>query len=189
MVLPFHSLIDDGDQRAILAGLEGGSVCYVVATICANVSIDMTMVNVVCVNVPHSFEEMIQWGGRVSCDGSGGMLVVYASKDLQRIKVEERKLDAYIPSNERRHALTAKQIECHDKIQGKMGKGIMDFFNPHDDKCPQVVVCHYFGDRLNKPLLPLHCCDKCNPEILDDHLPKVNTYQAAPPYFQQKQKF
>ncbi len=62
MVLPFHSLINDGDQRAILAGLESGSVHYMVATICANVRIDMTMVNVVCVNVPHSFEEMIQWG-------------------------------------------------------------------------------------------------------------------------------
>ena len=136
MVLPFHSLIDDGDRRAILAGLESGLVRYVVATICANVGIDMTMANVMCVDVPHSFEEMIQWGGCASCDGSGGMLVVYASKDLQRIKVEEQKLDAYIPSNEHRHALTAKQIECHDKIQGKMGKGVMDFFNPCDDECP-----------------------------------------------------
>src|SRR5260221_10789127 len=90
MVLPFHSLIDNGDWRAILAGLEGGLVCYVVATICVNVGINMTVVNVVCVDVPCSFEEMIQWGGHVSCDGSGGMLVVYASKDLQRIKVEEQ---------------------------------------------------------------------------------------------------
>ena len=35
-----------------------------------------------------------------SCDGSGGMLVIYASKDLKRIKSEERKLDGYVPSNE-----------------------------------------------------------------------------------------
>src|SRR5258708_31328839 len=46
MVLPFHSLIDDGDWRAILAGLESGSVRYVVATNCANGGICMTLVHV-----------------------------------------------------------------------------------------------------------------------------------------------
>ena len=63
LVLPFHSLIDDGDQRAVLAALESGTVCYVIATICVNVRIDMTVTNVVCVDIPCSFEEMIQWGG------------------------------------------------------------------------------------------------------------------------------
>src|SRR5258708_14487807 len=82
MVLLCQSVNDEGDRRAILAGLESGSVRYMVATICVNVRIDMTMANVVCVDVPRSFEEMIQWGGRASRDGSGGMLVVYASKDL-----------------------------------------------------------------------------------------------------------
>ena len=61
MVLPFHLLINDGDQRAVLTALECGSVRYIVATICANVGIDMTVTNVVCVDVPDSFEEMIQW--------------------------------------------------------------------------------------------------------------------------------
>ena len=63
MVQPFHSLIDDGDRRAILAVLEGGSVRYVVATTCANVGIDMTVTTVICVDIPRSFEEMVQWGG------------------------------------------------------------------------------------------------------------------------------
>ena len=89
MVQPFHSLIDDGDRRAILAALEGGSVCYVVTTTCANIGIDMTVTTVICVDIPCSFEEMVQWGGRASRDGSGGMLVVYASKDLKRVSEEE----------------------------------------------------------------------------------------------------
>src|SRR5260370_5453283 len=116
------------------------------------------------------------------------MLVIYVSKDLKRIKVEEQRLDAYIPSNEQRHMLTAKQIECHDKVQGKMARGIMDFFNPSDDECPQVMVCCYFGDTLNKLLPPLPCCDKCNLKILDGHIHKANTYQPIPLYHQPKQK-
>ena len=81
--------------------------------------------------------------------------------------------------------LTAKQIECHDKVQEKLPRGLMDFLNPEDGKCPQVTVCHYFGDALNKPL---HCCDKCNLEILETHLQKVNTYQVTPQYCQPKQR-
>ena len=89
MVQPFHSLIDDGDQRAILAALEEGSVHYIGATTCANVGIDMTVTTIMCVNVPHLFEEMVQWGGQVSHDGSVGMLVVYGSKDLKRVSGDE----------------------------------------------------------------------------------------------------
>src|SRR5258708_10543779 len=51
LVLPFHSLIDDGDRRAVLAALESGSVCYIVATVCANVRIDMVVTNVMCVDI------------------------------------------------------------------------------------------------------------------------------------------
>ena len=137
----------------------------------------MVVMNVVCVNIPHSFEEMIQWGGQASCDGKGGMLVVYVSKDLKRITLEEQKLDEYAPLNQQRHMLMVKQIECHNRLQEKLPRGLMDFFNPDDGKCPQVIVCHYFGDVLNKPL---HCCDKCNQEILDTHLQKVNVYQVTP---------
>ena len=63
MVQPFHSLIKDADQIAVLAALEGGSVHYVVATTCVNVGINMRVTMVVCVDIPHLFEEMIQWAG------------------------------------------------------------------------------------------------------------------------------
>src|SRR5258708_81132 len=89
-------------------------------------------------------------GGCASHDGSGGMLVIYTNKDLKRIKAEDQKLDTYVPSKEHWHTLMAKQIECHNKVQGKTAKGIMDFFNPCNDECPQVIVCHYFGDKLNR---------------------------------------
>ena len=124
----------------------------------------------------------------MSHDGSGGMLVVYGSKDLKRVNEEEQKVDAYMPSNERRNTLMAKQIKCHDKLQVKMPRGIVDFLNPRGDECPQGVVCHYFGDMLIRPLPPLCCCDKCDPETLETHLQKVNTYQPAPPYHQPKLK-
>ncbi len=60
----------------------------------------MVVMDVVCVDILHLFEEMIQWGGQASHDGKGGMLVVYVSKDLKRITLEERKLDEYAPSNQ-----------------------------------------------------------------------------------------
>ena len=60
----------------------------------------MMVTNVACVDIPHSFEEMIQWAGHASRDGSGGMLVIYVSRDLKRVKEDERRLDAYIPPNE-----------------------------------------------------------------------------------------
>ena len=46
----------------------------------------MMVMNIICVDIPHSFEEMIQWAGHASHDGSGGMLVIYASRDLKRVK-------------------------------------------------------------------------------------------------------
>ena len=58
MVLPFHLLINDGDQRAVLTTLECGLVRYIVATICANVGIDMTVTNVVCVDIPDSYGQV-----------------------------------------------------------------------------------------------------------------------------------
>src|SRR5258708_253967 len=69
-----------------------------------------------------------------------------------------------------------------------MPRGMVDFLNPCSDECPQTIVCHYFGDIVNKPSPPLHCCNKCNPEILGFHVQKVNTYEAAPSYCQPQQK-
>jgi len=60
----------------------------------------MMVTNIVCVDIPHSFEEMIQWAGHASHDGSRGMLVIYASRYLKRVKEDERRLDTYIPPNE-----------------------------------------------------------------------------------------
>src|SRR5260370_4140657 len=90
----------------------------------------MTVMTVMCVNIPHSFEEMVQWGGQASCDGSGRMLVVYGSKDLKRVSGDEQKLerlDPYTPSNEQRNAPMVKQIKCHDKLQAKMLRGRLIF--------------------------------------------------------------
>ena len=67
----------------MLAALHTGSIQYIVATISTNVGIDMTVTNVICVDLPNLVEELTQWAGQASQDGSGGMLVVYANEDLQ----------------------------------------------------------------------------------------------------------
>ena len=43
--------------------LDEGTARFIVATVCANVGIDMTVTNVVCVNLLGSFEELTQWAG------------------------------------------------------------------------------------------------------------------------------
>ena len=72
----------------MLAALHTGSIRYIIATISANVRIDMTVTNVICVNLPNLVEELTQWARQASRDGSGGMLVVYANEDLQVVPTE-----------------------------------------------------------------------------------------------------
>ncbi len=64
MVLPFHAEMDDINQRATLAALESRSAPYIIiATILANVGIDMAITNVICIDLPYSVEDMAQWAG------------------------------------------------------------------------------------------------------------------------------
>ncbi len=75
--------MDSTNCKEVLNALSEGAAWYVVATISANVGINMTVTNVICIDLPGSVEELTQWAGRASQDGSGGMLVVYASRDLE----------------------------------------------------------------------------------------------------------
>ena len=63
MVLPFHAEMDDINQRATLAALESRSAPYIIATILANVGIDMAITNVICIDLPYLVEDMAQWAG------------------------------------------------------------------------------------------------------------------------------
>ena len=76
----FNHSIDDGNRRATLAALEEGSVRYIIATTCANIGIDMTVTIMVCVDILPSFEEMIQWAGQASHDGSRGCWLYMEAK-------------------------------------------------------------------------------------------------------------
>ncbi len=95
LVLPFHAEMDSIDQRETLGALASRSAPWIVATILANVGIDIAVTNVICVDMPDSVEDMVQWVGRASCDGSGGLLVVYASEEMEYIPEAEHDLSTY----------------------------------------------------------------------------------------------
>ena len=44
--------------------------------------LNLPVKHVVCVDLPKSFEEVTQWAGWVSCDGSGGIFIIYGPEDL-----------------------------------------------------------------------------------------------------------
>jgi hypothetical protein len=173
MVSPFHAEMDDSDHREVLAGLCARSIRYIVATVSASVGIDMTVTNVICIDLPNSVEELTQWAGRASRDGSGGMLVVYANEDLQVIPAEHRDLKTYVPPSAK--GLTAVKIEHHDKVQAMVQPALVEFFNPHPSECPCMVLCRYFGDEFMEVV---HCCERCEPGPLESHLAIVKDYMA-----------
>jgi len=80
LVLPFHAKMDSIDWQETLEVLASRSAPWIVATILANVGIDIAVTNVICIDMPDSVEDMVQWAGHASCDGSGGLLVVYTSE-------------------------------------------------------------------------------------------------------------
>ena len=51
---------------------------------------------------------MVQWAGCVSCDGSGGLLAVYASEEMEYIPGAEHDLSTYGTK------LTKVKIEWHE---------------------------------------------------------------------------
>src|SRR5260370_39686693 len=123
MVLPFHSLIDNGDRSAALMSLDEGMAQFIVATVSANVGIDMTVTNVVCIDLPDSFEELTQWAGRVRHDGSGGKLIVYGTMDLKVVWPWEHDLQTYIPNKGEK--LMAAKTKCCNELQKKTPKVVV----------------------------------------------------------------
>ena len=65
MVLPFHAELDSIDQLHALGALASGSALWIVATVLANVGSDVGVMNVVCIDLPDSIEDMVQWAGCV----------------------------------------------------------------------------------------------------------------------------
>ena len=107
MVLPFHAELDSIDQLHALGALASGSALWIVATVLANVGIDVGVMNVVCIDLPDSIEDMVQWAGCVGHDGSGRLLVVYASEEMEYIPEAEHDLSTYGTK------LTTAKIEWH----------------------------------------------------------------------------
>src|SRR5258708_10428325 len=167
LVLPFHAEMDSIDQRETLGALASRSAPWIVATILANVGIDIAVTNVICIDMPDSVEDMVQWAGRASRDGSGGLLVVYASEEMEYIPEAERDLSTYGTK------LTKVKIEQHEQFQASCQPVMVHFFNPRINKCHCTVLCQYFGDQF---MLPEACCKKCDPELLRSHIEAVEEY-------------
>src|SRR5260221_13900436 len=87
--------MDSIDWRENLGALASRSAPWIVATILANVGIDIAVTNVICVDMPDLVEDMVQWAGHASCDGSGGLLFVYASEEMEYIPEAEHELSTY----------------------------------------------------------------------------------------------
>src|SRR5258708_38424919 len=172
LVLPFHAEMDSIDWRETLGALASRSAPWIVATILANVGIDIAVTNVICIDMPDSVEDMVQWAGRASRDGSGGLLVVYASEEMEYIPEAERDLSTYGTK------LTKVKIEQHEQFQASCQPVMVHFFNPRINKCHCTVLCQYFGDQF---MLPEACCKKCDPELLRSHIEAVGVYLHTHP--------
>ena len=92
MVLPFHAELDSIDWLHALGASASRSAPWIVATVLANVGIDIGVTNVVCIDMPDSIEDMVQWAGRAGRDSSGRLLVVYASEEMEYIPEAEHDL-------------------------------------------------------------------------------------------------
>ena len=103
--------------------------------------------------------------------------------DLKVIWPWERDLQTYIPSKGEK--LTSTKIEHHDELQKKTPKVVVDFFNPLENKCPHTILCSYYGDTVTKPA---SCCEKCEPQGLEDDLSLVTKYTKIRGLGRAKQK-
>ncbi|KAF8315741.1 uncharacterized protein EI90DRAFT_3134989 [Cantharellus anzutake] len=181
LIWPFHAELHKEDRSKIQLWLMAGTIHYIVATICANVGLNLPVQHVVCVDLPKSFEEMTQWAGRVSWDGSGGMFVVYGPDDL-KITAEmcdgSTKDGTYVDGSVKWKPLTQTQVAAHREYQAKVAPGLVAFFNPPPDGCQRSVFCAYFGDAFSKPAI---CCGTCQPDTLycDESLVKSYITESA----------
>ena len=159
--------MDSIDWQETLGVLASRSAPWIVATILVNVGIDIAVTNVICIDMPDSVEDMVQWVGCASHDGSGGLLVVYASEEMEYIPEAECNLSTYGTK------LTKAKIKQHEQFQASCQPVMVHFFNPWINKCHCTVLCQYFGDQF---VLPKACCKKCNPELLRSHIEVVKEY-------------
>ena len=163
LVWPFHAEFHKSDCTATWEGMISGQIQYVIATICANVGLNLPVKHVVCVDIPKSFEEMTQWAGQASRDGSGGIFIVYGPKDLCRtpemLLGSLENLNTYVDASQSRKPLTASQIATCCQYHSKITPGFIDFFNPPQGGCQQSIHCSYYRDDFERPLT---CCGTCN---------------------------
>ncbi len=103
--------------------------------------------------------------------------------DLKVIWPWEHDLQTYIPSKGEK--LTSTKIKHHDELQKKTPKVVVDFFNPLENKCPHTILCSYYGDTVTKPA---SCCEKCEPQGLEDDLSLVTKYTKIRGLGRAKQK-
>ena len=160
VVQPFHSLISAEDRNSILENLVLGRTWYIVATLAANVGLDIVVDIVIVMDLPKSFETLMQWAGRASRSGAGGTFIAYAP-DAFRI---ETVFDQDGDPTQKKRAMSQKKLEDRKKRRDQEDKVMIDYFNPPHGKCPRDVACEYFGEILTAK--PEQCCEHktCQPD-------------------------
>lgn len=129
--MPFDSLYDDANLRAMLEDLQIRVTRILISTLAVNVGLDMTINTVIVAYVPTSFETLVQWGGRARQFTEGRTFIVYAD-DWMRL---EGALDLDgDPAGMKKKGLSQK-LAAQKKFWEAYDPETIDFLNPLPVDC------------------------------------------------------
>ncbi|KAF8331031.1 uncharacterized protein EI90DRAFT_3123708 [Cantharellus anzutake] len=173
LVFPFHLIIPQEDRIQTLLELEQGLVQIVVTTTVGNVGLDMSVKDVIILDLPADFESMTQWNGQASRDGSGGHVIIYAPDEIQI----ENNFDLY-GDQANKKKLSKNTLAAQVAYRDKCALGFVEYFNPGHPKCYQCVSCGYYDEPYYRPE---QCCEApgCTPG-------PPNDYQSATDHYMEK---
>jgi len=115
-----------------LENLVLGHTWYIVATLTANVGLDIVVDVIIVMDLPKSFETLMQWAGRASQSGAGGTFIAYAP-DVFRI---ETVFDQDGDPTQKKRVMSQKKQDDWKNWQDQEDKVVIDYFNPPHGKCP-----------------------------------------------------
>src|SRR5260370_37815384 len=154
-----------------LTDLESGLVWIVIATTAGQVGLDMTVCNVIILDLPSDFEAITQWNGHASWDGQGGCAGIYAANAIHIENVAD--LDSDPVTGKRK--MSEKALTGWKEYWEKCAPAIVKYYNPGLMRYCHDVMCAYYGGLCEKPV---HCCEApgCHPG------PPVDLYKTTYEY-------
>ena len=149
--LPYHAVVPADDCRKNIQAFDDpeSSTRLLLATDSLANGINTKASSVVVVFQEESFENMIQWLGRVSRGDEPGESIIYAPAWMR-----------LPPANKPPSATLTKQAELRSHVD----PAFVHFHNPTENRCPRWAVSNAFSEPYRAPDEPLECCSFHHPD-------------------------